>query len=97
MRRAQLKVPMEIDGSSAPLIIESHIWMDSKIVGFVVAGDFLGTASGNTERRSGGKKVQVPSFLAQQLHAKSYGGVDRIGRAPSCTASHVTLSFGTST
>jgi len=80
MRRAQLKVPMKVDGSSVPLTMESHIWMDGKIVGFVVAGDFLGIASGNTERRSGGKKVQAPSFLAQQLHAKTYDGVDCIGR-----------------
>ena len=78
LRRAQLTVP--VDGCSEPLVIEVYIWCDSKLVGFVVAGEFLGTAEGTTERRRGGKRVKVPSFLAQRVHAMMYGGVDRIGR-----------------
>jgi len=78
MRRACLTVPTH--DPKNPLQIESYVWMDSKLVGFVVSDDFLGTANGTTTRMKGGKTVELPSFLAQRMHATSYGGVDRIGR-----------------
>mgnify|MGYP003331528541 CR=1 FL=1 len=80
LRRARFEVP--VDGSKENLIVESYLWKDSRVVGYVVAGDYLGTTEGITERRQKGKKrkKQVPSFLAQRMHAKMYGGVDRIGK-----------------
>lgn len=77
LRRAQLKVA--VDGYP-DLLIDAYIWKDSKIVGFVVAGDFIGKASGTTPRNKKAGAVEIPSFLAQRLHAKLYGGIDRIGR-----------------
>ena len=89
MRRARLEVP--VDGTTQALVIEAYLWQDSKLVGFVVADDFLGTAEGTTERQRGSKKVQLPTFLAQRLHAKLYGGVDRIGRGAKLYGIHFTI------
>lgn len=79
MRQARLEVPAQ-GGNQNPLVIEAYLWMDSKLVGFVVANDFLGTPDGTTRRFKGGRWVEIPSFAAQRFHALYYGGVDRIGK-----------------
>ena len=69
MRRACLTFPTY--DPKNPLQIESYVWMDSKLVGFVVSDDFLGTANGTTTRMKGGKTVELSSFLAQRMHTTS--------------------------
>jgi hypothetical protein len=75
-RRAQIKIP--VPGRS-DLTIDAHAWMDSKLVG-ISNSAFVGEDHGTTDRNVGHTPKVVDSFVAQRVHAKYYGGVDRLGK-----------------
>ena len=67
LRRARFEVP--VDGSKENLIVESYLWKDSRVVGYVVSGDYLGTTKGITERRQKGKGKTGSTVVSGAMHA----------------------------